>query len=113
MSSRLPTSRLRRSASSRDALEQFLTDLGLQPLSLRAQSGGRAGDGGQRSPKIVGNGAQQRAAHLLGLHLDARVFGRMLTAGPLDGQRGLVGENFEKMDCFSSRTRPSCREARP
>jgi hypothetical protein len=45
----------------------------------------------------VGNGAQQRAAHLLSLHADARGFGEMLAARPLDGQCRLGGEDLEKL----------------
>ena len=84
----------------RDAFEQFLLGFEWQAVALRAERGGGAGDGGERSAEIVRHGAQQRTAHLLGLHIDAGLLGGALADGSFDGECGLAGEDLEQLLLF-------------
>ncbi|MCK7514914.1 MAG: hypothetical protein MZV70_70195 [Desulfobacterales bacterium] len=67
---------------------QLAAGAGVQttPRSRRRRTGG-PGDGGQRSAEIVGDGAQQRAAQLLGLHPHLGRVGLLCEQAALDGER--------------------------
>jgi hypothetical protein len=86
-----------------DGLEQIGPLDRRQRRAVVAQRRGRAGDGGQRRAQIVGDGAEERAAHLLGAgpqHGGAGVLGE---AGAPEGQAPLLGEGAEEIAILAAR----------
>ena len=96
MSSRLPTRRFRRSASSRAVVDQAAPGRLVQPRAVFLQAGQRAGDGDQRRAQVVGDRVEQRALQLLGGLRELRLARLLGQLGALDGQGGLAGKGFEQ-----------------
>jgi hypothetical protein len=79
-------------------LEHLPPRRGVELRAVVEHRRGRALDRRQRRSQIVRDRAQQRVAQPLGLDAHLRLLRLVGEMGPLDGERGLIGEGLELME---------------